>query len=476
MKLANTNAWASEVVQGPDGRFYWFVSVRWADAPRDGDRMSIGVAVADEPLGAYTDAIGGPLVNATMENASSHNIDPTVLVADDGVYMYWGSFWSPRFVKLDSSMTALAGEIRTPEGLEEFWEAPWIFEHGGVYYMLYASNRNIDGDDCVTSQYYACIRYATAEHPAGPWQHRGIVLGQVSSTTNHPAAIEFPEGSDEWWMIYHTSDLPEGGNFRRSVAIDSLSFGPDWSLRRVTQTRYDPPEPDPVPTNDASLSAGVACSYTAPWERCGTLNTGGDPNSSDIPGPNLGTRWGTYPETGEQWIEYAWSTPVRLDASEIYWFQDTPDDEDGGVKRPSSWTLEYWDGEDWSGVPGANGFGTALDRYNRTSFEPVTTTRIRAVLVPREDAGGVGALRWKVFASEPVEIRPVGLSTPVSTPPALPGRVEVTYADGQVLSLPVHWQDYDPATLDAPGQFTVAGVVATARQEAVATVTVGPSG
>ncbi len=234
---ADRNAWAAEVVQGPDGRFYWFVSARWAEAPRDGDRMSVGVAVADHPLGPYRDAIGGPLVTALVDNASSHNIDPTVLVADDAIHLYWGSFWEPRHARLAPAMTELAGPVSTPEGLEGFWEAPWILESGGTYYMLYASNRNIDEDGCVTSRFYACIRYATADDPAGPWRHRGIVLDQASSTTNHPAAVEFPEGSDRWWMVYHTADLAGGGDFRRSVAIDSLVFEGDGSLRRVRQTR-----------------------------------------------------------------------------------------------------------------------------------------------------------------------------------------------------------------------------------------------
>jgi hypothetical protein len=469
---ADANAWAAEVVRGPDGRFYWFVSARWADAPTDGDRMSIGVAVATHPLGPYRDAIGGPLITARMENASDHNIDPTVLVADDGVYLYWGSFWSPRFVRLDGSMTALASEIRTPEGLEEFWEAPWLFERHGTYYMLYASNRNIDGDDCVTSQYYACIRYATADHPAGPWRHRGIVLGQVSSTTNHPAAIEFPVGSDRWWMVYHTADLPGGGNFRRSVAIDSLVFESDGSMRRVARTRYDRPEPVPEPTDDVARFASVTCSYTAPWERCEALNTGTDPDRSDIPGPNLGTRWGTWPEVVEQWIEYRWDSPVRVQATGIYWFQDTPDGEEGGVKRPASWSLEYLDGRDWAPIPDTDSLGTALDRYNRASFDPVTTTGIRAVLRPRDDAEGVGALRWRVLAVEPAGIDDIEVTTTVGTPPALPPRVTLRYPDGQVLEAPVIWHGIDPARLQSPGTFSVTGVAPGSPAGIEATVTV----
>ncbi|HEX5997542.1 MAG TPA: hypothetical protein VFY84_20580, partial [Jiangellales bacterium] len=89
------------------------------------------------------------------------------------------------------------------------------------------------GDGSLTSCSFACIRYATADNPAGPWTHRGIVLGQVSSTTNHPAIVEFPEGSAEWWIVYRTSDLPDGGIFRRSVAIDRLFFNRDRTMQQV---------------------------------------------------------------------------------------------------------------------------------------------------------------------------------------------------------------------------------------------------
>lgn len=225
---AGANAWASEVVQGPDGRYYWFVSV---DGATDNGWMNIGVAVADDPLGPYEDAIGAPLISDSTPNSSALNIDPTVYIANDGqIYMYWGSYWQPRMVKLGQTMTSLASAVTTPQGLTDFWEAPWLFERNGTYYMAYASNA---GADCVTSSAYACIRYATASSPAGPWTHRGVVLGQVTSTTNHPAIMEF---GGEWWMVYHTADAPGGGDFRRSVAIDELTFNADGTMQKVVQT------------------------------------------------------------------------------------------------------------------------------------------------------------------------------------------------------------------------------------------------
>ncbi|GAA2130461.1 family 43 glycosylhydrolase [Glycomyces algeriensis] len=226
---AGANAWASEVVQGPDGRYYWFVSV---DGATDNGWMNIGVAVSNSPLGPFVDAIGAPLISDSTPNSSALNIDPTVFIDDDGqIYMYWGSYWQPRMARLNQNMTSLAGPVTTPQGLTEFWEAPWMFERDGTYYMAYASN---GGSGCVTSSAYACIRYATAASPAGPWTHQGVVLGQVTATTNHPAIEQF---NGQWWMVYHTADAPGGGNFRRSVAIDPLYFNADGTMQQVVQTR-----------------------------------------------------------------------------------------------------------------------------------------------------------------------------------------------------------------------------------------------
>ena len=437
---ANSNAFAGEVEQGPDGRYYWYVSINGSTDP---GFMNIGVAVGDSPTGPFTDAIGGPLIRDDMPNSSALNIDPTVFRDDDGeIYMYWGSFWEPRVVKLKDNMVELDGPIIEPEGIPNFWEAPWMFKRGDTYYLAFASNFNVGGDGCVTSQSFACIRYATADNPLGPWSERGIVLDQVSSTTNHPAIIEF---QGQWYMVYHTADLPDGGNFRRSVAIDPLFFNPDGTMQKVVQTPI-PVEPDPVPTDNVALSATPSASTTSPWENISAINDGIDPPQSN---DALNPRWGTWPESGTQWIQLDWDRPVRVDASEMYFFQDVPPDFDGGVKAPASWSIQYWDGEQFVDVENPSEYGTALDQFNETTFDPVTTTRLRATLQSQtfSGAGGVGVLEWKVKAVQPAEIRPVHIPTLVGEEPALPDTATFVYADGTSLDAPVHWPDVDPEEL-----------------------------
>src|SRR5688572_613370 len=210
--------------------------------------MNIGVAVGDSPLGPFTDAKGGPLISDSTPNSSPLNIDPTVFTDDDGqAYLYWGSYYGVRAAKLKANMIELDGAVTTPQGVTNFWEAPWMFKRNGTYYLAYAAN-----DSACSAPGYACIRYATASNPLGPWTHRGVVLDQVTSTTNHPSIVEF---KGQWYMVYHTADAPGGGNFRRSVAVDRLSFNADGTMQKVIQTRgggTDPANRAPAATRSTS--------------------------------------------------------------------------------------------------------------------------------------------------------------------------------------------------------------------------------
>lgn len=100
---ADANAWAPQMIER-DGKFFWYVPAR-----KDSDNsMAIGVAVADNPLGPFRDALGHPLIDNTLANHSAFDIDPTVLIDDDGqAYIYWGSFSSPRAAKLKPNMIGL---------------------------------------------------------------------------------------------------------------------------------------------------------------------------------------------------------------------------------------------------------------------------------------------------------------------------------------------------------------------------------
>lgn len=132
------------------------------------------------------------------------NIDPTILIDGEApnqrVYLWWGSFGNLRTLELQRDMKTPVGTQRSVTGLTGFFEAPWVFERNGTYYMAYAGNNAGPTSQCTPANYHACIAYATASSPAGPWTYRGTVLRPVSSTTSHPGILEF---NGTWYIAYH---------------------------------------------------------------------------------------------------------------------------------------------------------------------------------------------------------------------------------------------------------------------------------
>ena len=220
-KWAKGDAWAAQVIER-NGKFYWYVTVEHGSIPG----KSIGVAVADSPLGPFKDALGKALITNDMTTEQTQiswdDIDPTVYIDDDGqAYLYWGNtacYWA----KLKDNMIELDGEIHTVD-LPHFTEAPWIHKRGDWYYLSYAY------------QFPEKTAYAMSKSITGPWEYIGI-LNELAgnSNTNHQAIIEF---NNQWYFIYHTGGIqPNGGSFRRSVCIDKLHYNPDGTMKRVIMT------------------------------------------------------------------------------------------------------------------------------------------------------------------------------------------------------------------------------------------------
>lgn len=218
---AKGEAWASQVIER-NGKFYWYVTVEHKDIPG----KSIGVAVADSPVGPFKDARGSVLVTNDMTTEYTKigwdDIDPTVFIDDDGqAYLIWGNTQC-YYAKLKENMTELDGPI-VPVDLPRFTEAPWIHKRGEWYYLSYAS------------EFPEKICYAMSKSITGPWEYKGI-LNELAgnSNTNHQTIIEF---NDEWYFIYHNGAInPHGCGFRRSVCIDRLYYNPDGTMQRIIMT------------------------------------------------------------------------------------------------------------------------------------------------------------------------------------------------------------------------------------------------
>jgi len=211
------------------------------------DTWKLGIAHSSRPEGSFldnpvvylTDHLGNPV------HGGGHYIDPSVFYnASTGYhYLVVGGSAAMRVARLAPNMVSLAepwtifegGSARITNGLNYFHEGPWMFsrvnDHGTkLYYVMYAADRHVDVGG-------GRLAYATSTAgPHGPWTFGGIILGPVTGDTNHGSIVEFPLGSGEWYLFYHTNVLSMGQDTLRSSSVERIFFNPDGSIIPVTPT------------------------------------------------------------------------------------------------------------------------------------------------------------------------------------------------------------------------------------------------
>jgi len=145
----------------------------------------------------------------------------------------------------------------------------------------------------------------------------------------------------------------------------------------------------PGQSDNLARSATATASYTSSWESVAAVNDGIDPPTSN---DTVNRRWGTWPNTGEQWVLLTWPTAQTLRSADVYFFDDN-----GGVRLPASWRLQSWNGSAYTDVTATTGYPVAANRYNAVNFNPVSTSRLRVVL--QSGAASVGVLEARAYAT-----------------------------------------------------------------------------
>ncbi|BBH70583.1 hypothetical protein ACTI_72680 [Actinoplanes sp. OR16] len=463
-------AYAGQVVVGPDGRYYWYVPVSERDSTAS-NRFAIGVAVSDTPTGPWTDHIGGPLISQrTPAPNTIENIDPTILVEGQRVFLYWGTFGQLRFLELRADMKTPVGTQASVSGLTGFFEAAWLFQRNGTYYLAYAANNAGPTSACTPANYHACIAYATSSSPSGPWTYRGTLLTPVSSTTSHPGIVEF---KGRWWIAYHTADAAGGGHFRRSVAIDEVEWDDAQTPARIKQVVRTPARTaDRTPRANIAQAAEVTVSNdpvpTQYWVKA--LNDE-IVRANPLPPDMWGTWTGSNPP--QQWVQYTWDQPMRISGSQIEFWNDQPQGTGAGVAAPAKWKIQYWDGS-WKDVPNPSGYGVGTGGFQDTTFDAVTTTQVRAVFDASTNGSTYSAVaveEWKVLAAQPASVTAPAITVEVGETD-LPATIPVTFGD-TTLQIPVSWDALTAADVAQPGTVSVQGsVLGHAAGTVAATVTV----
>lgn len=268
-KWVNTDngAWAPQCVIR-NNKFYLYCPMP--------NGMGIGVLVADSPYGPFKDPINKPLIKNGPDD-----IDPTVLIDDDGqAYLYWGN---PNlyYVKLNEDMISYSGGIVKDSSIAKvkgqsdpfhYQEGPWAYKRNGHYYMAYASTCCPEG-----------IGYAMSNSPTGPWVYKGSIMdGDPRSSGNHPGIIDYKGNSYVFGFNYSIGQQTMARHYeRRSICVEKINYNADgtiqklpfWSVTGVKQLgTLDPYRK--VEAETIAFSEGVKTETVTEWERHNPWNRG----------------------------------------------------------------------------------------------------------------------------------------------------------------------------------------------------------
>jgi len=262
------SAWAAQAIKGLDGRYYFYGTVLLANV---GYEQSVAVAVADSPLGPWVQASNTSMFRANMVTQdtgnSQTNIDPTVFIDDDGTAWLSWSQVRPRIVKLKENMIEIDRDPANGKKIQllfpddwtsedRYEEGPFLYKRKGIYYLFYASMK-VDSNGAAIAE---TISYAMARDEgeglegligkSGVWSNGVPITGHApapgvngekgNSYTIHPAVLDFKGAV---YLFYHNEMLKgvpqengeiwDGGDARRSLAVDYLYFNDDGTIQFV---------------------------------------------------------------------------------------------------------------------------------------------------------------------------------------------------------------------------------------------------
>lgn len=87
------------------------------------------------------------------------------------------------------------------------------------------------------------------------------------------------------------------------------------------------------------------------------------------PGDRRGNRT---PRLGSQWLQYEWLQPVHIKEIALFWWNYG-----NAIRLTEAYRISWWDGHQFIPVKDPSGFGLVNSQYNITTFDEVTTTRLR---------------------------------------------------------------------------------------------------
>ena len=245
----DANVWAPDVFVADDAYYLYYTA-----------NNKIGLAVADSPLGPFEDASDRPLLGGGNGGVRLGAIDAFAFRDPaGGLFLYYVGF-EPfncvRVVKMIDPYTVGPRHTTLVSPDPTTWtrfvaEGPWIFEAGGVYYLMFSGN----GADLPG---YA-VGYATAAAPAGPFtEYAGNPILSKDPAWDfygpgHNSVVPAPDGGLA--IVYHTKTTRQKTFEDRRVRVGRMAIEADGTLA-VLPEEVEPAEPEPDDSEDDDDDGG----------------------------------------------------------------------------------------------------------------------------------------------------------------------------------------------------------------------------
>lgn len=232
MNWPNTHwYWAPDMTKGYDGRYYLYYS----------QPVEIFGAVSDTPTGPWqslADHNKSIIPNYMIPGVIT--LDGQTFTDRDGrIYMYWGT-WGI-YPDHGCAVGLMRQDMKSFEKIElipntvakEFFEAPYMFERRGIYYMMYSSGH------CEDHTYR--VQYVKSKvGPMGPFEYptaNPILVTNDDGTIHGPGHHSVLEEGGRYYIVYHRHNNPHsGGGFHRQIAVDELFFTPEGDIQKIAPT------------------------------------------------------------------------------------------------------------------------------------------------------------------------------------------------------------------------------------------------
>lgn len=229
VKWAKRAMWAPSIVE-KGGKYYLFFGAN--DIQSDKENGGIGVAVADNPAGPFTDYLKKPLIDKFHNGAQP--IDQFVFKDKNQYYLIYGGWRHCNIAKLKEDFTGFVpfedGTIFKEITPENYVEGPFMFKKGGKYYFMWSEGG-------WTGPNYS-VAYAIADSPFGPFKRVGKILQQdpkVATGAGHHSVIHHPT-ANAWYMVYHRRPLGQTDGNARVTCIDKMIFDENGLIKPVVIT------------------------------------------------------------------------------------------------------------------------------------------------------------------------------------------------------------------------------------------------